>query len=113
MTLSYGSALGASLELQVHKVTGGLEPPLVPLTRRVRCQLRHVTERPRGDSNSRFPDLQSRALRSSGFEADLTKTATNQFGDEMNSLDLSEPLATGPEAEAVGLEPTQLLSWTP
>jgi hypothetical protein len=52
----------SALELQVRKVTGGLEPPLVPLTRRVRCQLRHVTERPRGDSNSRFLDLQSRTL---------------------------------------------------
>ena len=46
-----------AVELQVHKVTGGLEPPHIPLTRRVRCPLRHVTRRPRGDSDSRFPDL--------------------------------------------------------
>jgi hypothetical protein len=91
----------STFEPQVHKVTGGLEPPRIPLTGRVRCPLRHVTARPRGDSNSRFPDLRSRALPNSGF------------ADEVDGPSTPELLATGPEAEAVGLEPTQPLGWTP
>jgi hypothetical protein len=73
--------------------------------------LRHVTKRPRGGSDSCSFDLKSKACWAQDVDLNcLVKRAMGPFGD---SLPIHEPVPTGPEAEAAGLEPTQPYGWTP